>query len=38
MPALDAGIHALLLRGKDVDGRNKSSHDEWKSNPNSGVN
>jgi hypothetical protein len=29
MPALGAGIHALrLCVGKDVDGRNKSGHDE----------
>jgi hypothetical protein len=40
MPALVAGIHVLALRGKDVDGRNKSGHDAWKSKskPNSGVN
>jgi hypothetical protein len=28
MPALVAGIHALLCDKKGVDGRNKSGHDE----------
>jgi hypothetical protein len=29
MPALGAGIHVFLaLRRKDVDGRNKSGHDD----------
>jgi len=29
MPALVAGIHVFVRRGiKDVDGRNKSGHDE----------
>jgi hypothetical protein len=28
MPALVAGIHVLMLCRKDVDGRNKSGHDE----------
>jgi hypothetical protein len=28
MPALVAGIHVLIAAKKDVDGRNKSGHDE----------
>ena len=28
MPALVAGIHVFMLANKDVDGRNKSGHDE----------
>jgi hypothetical protein len=28
MPALVAGIDVLVKRQKDVDGRNKSGHDE----------
>ncbi len=28
MPALVAGIHVLFEQSKDVDGRNKSGHDE----------
>jgi hypothetical protein len=28
MPALVAGIHVLIAESKDVDGRNKSGHDE----------
>ena len=28
MPALVAGIHVFKAAGKDVDGRNKSGHDE----------
>jgi hypothetical protein len=30
MPALVAGIHVLLRRKKDVDGRDKPGHDEVK--------
>jgi 2-oxoglutarate ferredoxin oxidoreductase subunit beta len=28
MPGLDPGIHAVLLNGQDVDGRDKPGHDE----------
>jgi hypothetical protein len=30
MPALVAGIHALVAKKEDVDARLKAGHDEWR--------